>query len=127
MSNLINAFDGYIANFDTEDGALSLTQLQSLVISKQPCLINFFTKDTEMVSSSLQEAEKDRGGLGKTVLLERSRNYVFAHKFPNKDALKDARYVMPTIELAEQYKNTRQSVRKQLQSKLESIGLQNSV
>ena len=35
--------------------------------------------------------------------------------------------VQSDFELAEQYKNTRQSVRKQLQSKLESIGLQNSV
>lgn len=113
------SFAGYISNFDSEVSLTTLEQLQLAVINPFPCLINFFTKDKKDIPSSvsLQEAEKDKGGLGKTVLLERSRNYVYANRFPEKGALEEARKLMPTIELAEQY-ITKQAILLQIVDRL---------
>jgi hypothetical protein len=113
MKIIEKPFDGYISNFayDSIDNP-TLNTLKALVLRTPPCLINFYKEaidyQVEALSQAdtailLQEKEKDMGGLGKTILLERTRDFVYFECFAMKNHGKLARDIMPTIELAEQY------------------------
>lgn len=94
MSNTKDPFIGYITNFKYSDTSVNpLDKLKSFVDKgSQPCLINFITAN--------EENELERGGIGKTYLLQTTRDFVVSRRFT---ADVDAKEIMPTIELAEQY------------------------